>query len=153
MKKTLYFLSIALLSLTGCKNDDTTVYPINPEQPQNLLVGKWNMIKGEMYTNGELTLEEDLKTADCDYDFYNFKNDGKKDETYHDEDNCSPENFAGKWSYTEAAKRLTITDDDDGYEMLFEVVSVSKTDLKIKLLVEDGTAVPAGIDVFTYLKK
>lgn len=153
MKKTLYLLSIVMFAFVSCKDDDGPVAPGNQQQPKTLLTGKWNMIKGEMFTDGKLTFSEDLKKPGCEYDFLDLKSNGKKDETYHNEDDCTPENDAGTWSFLESSKQLTVVDDEDGYTVLYQVVSLTNTDLKLKLLVEDGGAVPANIEVYAYLKK
>lgn len=62
-------------------------------------------------------------------------------------------NQQGIWVFVESSKQLTVIDDEDGYKILYQVVSLTKTDLKLKLLVEDGSAVPANIEVYAYLKK
>lgn len=146
-------MAIILVSFVSCKDDDAAVDPGNGQQPKTLLIGKWNMMKGEIYTDGKLTYEDDLKKTGCEYDFIDLKNNGKKDETYHNEEDCTPENNPGTWSFVESSKQLTVIDDEDGYKILYQVVSLTKTDLKVKLLVEDGAAVPANMEVYVYLKK
>src|SRR5690606_40614105 len=84
MKKIVFFSALLSLSLVSCGDDDKP----QDQTPivQDPLVGKWNMVKGEFYQNGNLVLEEDLKPGDCNYDFYELKTGGVKDEVYHDEE-------------------------------------------------------------------
>lgn len=111
------------------------------------------MVKGEVYTDGKKTFENALKVADCENDFIDFKSNGQKDQIYHDEDDCTTENETGKWTFDESSNQLTVIDDIDEYKMLFEVASITKSELKLKLLVEDGSAVPKNMKVFIYFKK
>lgn len=152
MKKIVFFSALLSLSLVSCGDDDKP----QDQTPivQDPLVGKWNMVKGEAYQNGTLLLEEDLKPGDCNYDFYELKTGGVKDEVYHDEEaDCAQDNYIGTWAYNAASKQVTLVDEEDGYTMVVEVVSVTAGDLKIKLISEDGESLPEGIEVFTYLKK
>lgn len=152
MIRKIYFLSIGLIYLTSCKNDDTTASPINTEKTKTLLVGKWNMTKAETFVDGVITDKSDLKIPGCDYDFFNFKTDGTKEEVYHEMD-CSLETFDGTWFYEEATNRIDVIDKEDGFKTVFEVVSITKTDLKIRLLEGNGEPVPKEVEGYTYLKK
>ncbi len=152
MKKLVALSALLSLTLVSCGDDDKP----QDQNPiiQDPLVGKWNMVKGEVYQNGTLLLEEDLKPGDCNYDFYELKTGGIKDEIYHDEDaDCAQGNYTGTWVYNAAAKQVTLVDEEDGYTMVVEVISVTASDLKIKLISEEGEPLPEGIEVFTYLKK
>ena len=153
MKKIVFFSALLSLSLVSCGDDDKP-QDQTPPVTQDPLVGKWNMIKGEVYQNGTLVQEADLKPGDCSYDYYDLKTGGVKDEVYHDADaDCTEENYVGTWAYDAATKQATLVDAEDGYTIVVEVISVTASDLKIKLISEDGEALPEGIDFFTYLKK
>ena len=152
MRKKLFFLSIGLIFFASCKNDDTTVYPINPENTKTLLLGKWNMIKSETLVNGVITDESELKIAGCDYDFFNFKTDGTKEEVYHEMD-CSLETFDGTWFYDEVKNSIDVIDNEDGFKTVFEVTSITKTDLKIRLVEVNEEALPEEVEGYTYLKR
>lgn len=148
-------MSIALVSLTGCKNDDTTVYPINPkDEITKLLLGKWDMVKGESFENGKLVQSGSLSTDGCDYDYFVLKTGGLKDEVYHDgENNCATDNYEGTWSYNSESKLFSLVD-VDGYLFEGEILSITATDLKLKI-VSDGGARPEdqGLKVFYYFEK
>lgn len=154
MKKLFLCSTLLALSLVGCKSDDSVVDPVTPESEKTLLVGKWNMIKGEIFINGELTEAQDLKDGDCNYNYFDFKNDGTKNEVYHNaDDNCAPESFSGTWTYKAEGKLITLEDDEDGYVTKFNVVAVNSTDLKIKVVSDGGEAPPEGAELYIYLKK
>lgn len=154
MKKLVFLSALLSLSLIGCSSDDEKPIDDNTSDPQNLLVGQWNMVKGEVYQNGDLLFSEDLKLESCDYDYYNFKPDGIKDEVYHDDlDDCSTTNWTGTWSYNEQNDQITLIDDDDNYTLVLEVISVTTTDLKLKLVSDDGENIPEEIEVYQYLTK
>ncbi|SFN51713.1 Lipocalin-like domain-containing protein [Paenimyroides ummariense] len=153
MRKNIVLLFMSIFVFTSCKNDDTTAIPSEPDDPKTLLLGKWKMIKEEMYRDGNLTNSENLKNPECDYDFYDLKKEGIKDEVYHDSENsCLPENYKGLWSYDESKKIITLTDDDNG-ELILQVTSLTNNDLKVKIIREDGSSPPTGFEVYLYLKK
>lgn len=152
MIKKIYFLSIGLISLTSCKNDDTTVSPIKKEDTKTLLVGKWHMIRSETIVDGVTTDDSDLKIEGCDYDFFHFKTDGTKEEVYHGMD-CSLETFDGTWFYDEVKNSIDVIDKEDGFKTVFRVESITKTDLKIRLLEGNNEPLPEEVEGYTYLKK
>lgn len=155
MKKIIYFLSISLLALTGCK-DDETVYLVNPKDDiTTLLLGKWNMVKGELYANGELVQSGNLSTEGCDYDYFVIKTGGLKDEVYHDgENNCATDNYEGTWTYNSENKIVSIVDAEDGYLFEAEILSITPTDIKLKIVSEGGDRPEdQGLEAFYYLKK
>lgn len=156
MKKLFLLTTLLSLSLVSCGDDDKTTDPIvTPvDNTQTLLTAKWNLVKGEYYQNGTLVQTEDLKPGTCDYDYYDLKSGGLKDEIYHnEEDDCSTENYDGTWSYNSATKEVTLIDTEDNYTIITEVISINATDLKIKMISEDGEAVPDGVEAYLYLKK
>lgn len=149
MKKVLSLLLLSSLALTSC--DETTVYPV---RPSTLISGTWKMVKQETYEKGTLIEAEDLKNPDCDYDYYVLNSDGTKDEVYHDASaHCSQDGYPGTWSFDEEANILTLIDDEDGYQFVAEPVEFTKAHLKLKLINDGGTPVPADFEVFIYLKK
>lgn len=153
MRKNIVLLFVGIFVIISCKNDDTSVMPGESANPKTLLLGKWNRVKEETYKDGNLTNSENLKNPACDYDFYDLKKDGIKDEVYHDSENsCLPENYKGLWSYDESKKTITLTDDDNG-ELILQVTSLTNSDLKVKIIREDGSSPPAGFEVYIYLKK
>lgn len=152
MKKRICFLAIGIIFLVSCKNDDTTVYPVNPESTKTLLVGKWHMIRSETIVDGVTTDDSDLKIKGCDYDFFDFKTDGTKEEVYHGMD-CSLETFDGTWFYDEVKNSIDVIDKEDGFKTVFEVTSITKTNLKIRLLEGNGEPLPEEVEGYTYLKK
>src|SRR5690606_23300905 len=111
-------------------------------------------VKGEYFQNGTLVEEEDLKSGDCNYDYYELKAGGTKDEVYHDEEaDCAQDSYTGTWVYDAATKQVTLVDSEDGYTLVTEIVSITANDLKIKLISENGETLPEGLEVYLYLKK
>lgn len=148
MKKIVFFSALLSLSLVSCKDDDNTT-----TTPEVTVSGKWNLVKAEYIEDGETTTE-DLKPGSCNYDYYDLKAGGTKDEIYHNEDdNCATDNFPGTWSYSESNKYVTMIDSDDNYTVVFQVVSLTATDLKVKMISDDGNTPPQGTEVFAYLKR
>ena len=148
MKKLVFFSALLSLSLVSCKDDDNTT-----TTPEVTVAGKWNLVKAEYIENGETTTE-DLKPGSCNYDYYDLKVGGIKDEVYHNEDdNCTTENWPGTWSYNESNKYVTMIDSDDNYTVVFQVVSLTATDLKVKMISDDGNTPPEGTEVYAYLKR
>lgn len=153
MKKSIFLLIMGTSIFFSCKSDDTTILPLEPVSQKTLLLGKWKMIKKEIYKDGNLIGSENLKNPQCDYDFYDLKKDGIKDEIYHDsEDSCLPENYKGLWSYDESKKIITVIDDQDG-ELMAQVISLTQSDLKIKIIREDGSAPPIEFEFYSYFEK
>lgn len=149
MKKIVFFSALLSLSLVSCKDDDNTT-----TAPEVTVAGKWNLVKSETFEDGTLTNTEDLKPGSCNYDYYDLKSGGLKDEIYHNEDdNCATDNFPGTWSYSESNKYVTMIDSDDNYTVVFQVVSLTATDLKVKMISDDGDTPPQGMEVFAYLKR
>ncbi|KAA5535927.1 lipocalin family protein [Paenimyroides baculatum] len=152
MKKLVFFSALLSLSLVSCGDDDKP-QPEQQKDTQTLLTAKWNLVKSEYIING-VTETEDLKPGDCDYDYYDLKSGGLKDEISHDEsDNCSTSNWPGTWAYNAAKKQVTLVDSDDNYTLVTEVISINATDLKIKLISADGEPAPTGTEVYLYLKR
>ena len=152
MKKILLLAAFASFTFVGCGDDDNTTSDSN-NTPVASVNGKWKLVKAEYVANGEVEIE-DLKSATCDYDFYDLKTGGLKDEVYHDEsDNCNPDNWPGTWSYNESNKYITMIDSDDNYTVVFQVVSLTTTEMKIKVISDDGEELPAGYETFAYLKR
>lgn len=146
MKKVLMLIGVASFSVMSCSDD---------EQPyvEPKLEGKWNMIKAEYMSNGELkTL--DLKPGSCDYDYYDFRTDGYRDKVYHNEnDNCATENLFGSWSYDEATKQITMIDVADDFKVVMEVISLTTKDLKVVVISENDRVAPEGKEYYIYLKR
>lgn len=141
-------------SLISCGDDDKPVDPVKQDETKTLLVGKWNMVKAEYYQNGQLVESEDLKSGSCDYDYYDLKTGGTKDEIYHDaEADCATENYPGTWTYESKGKTVTIVDAEDDYTIEAGIESINASDLKIKMISSGGQPAPEGIEVFLYLKK
>ena len=154
MKKLILLSAFLSLSLVSCGDDDKP----QPEQPQDntptLLLGKWNMVTGEVYENGELVQSGNLSAEGCDYDYFEIKTGGIKDEVYHDgENNCATDNYVGTWTYSSSNKMVSLVD-EDGYLLEGEIISINATDIKLKLI-SDGGDRPEdqGLEVFYYLKK
>ena len=72
MKKLLFLSTMLSLSLISCGDDDQN------NQDQDPLIGKWNIVKSEIYENGTLTDSENLKPGSCDYNYYELKTGGVK---------------------------------------------------------------------------
>lgn len=147
MKKVLLAATLAAFALVSCGDDD------NKAGNQPKLDGKWNLVSAEYIQDGETT-KEDLKPGTCDYDYYDLKAGGVKDEVYHDEeDGCSTDNWPGTWSYDAAKKQVTLIDSDDNYTLVWEVVSLTASDLRMKLISDDGETAPEGYEVYANLKR
>lgn len=149
MKKLIALSAMLALTLVSCdKEDDKPV-----TQPEVTVAGKWKLVSSEYIVNGETTTE-DLKPGTCDYDYYDLKAGGVKDEVYHDEDSdCATENWPGTWTYNDSNKYMTLVDSDDNYTIVFQVVSLTASDLKVKLISDNGTTLPTGTEVYAYLKR
>lgn len=151
MKKLVFLSALLSMTLVACGDDDKPAGENPNTQPK--LEGKWNLIQSETIEDGTST-KDDLKPGNCDYDYYNLKTGGTKDEVYHDEDNdCAKEEYPGTWSYDAAKKQITMIDSDDNYTLITEVVSLTTTDLKVKLVSADGETPPAGTEAYLYLKR
>lgn len=149
MKKLVALSALLSLTLVSCGDDDNKA-PV----AEVTVAGKWNLVKSETYEDGTLTDTENLKSGSCDYDYFDLKSGGVKDEVYHNEqDNCTPDNWPGTWSYSESNKYVTMIDSDDNYTVVFQVVSLTATDLKVKMISDDGDTPPQGMEVFAYLKR
>lgn len=61
--------------------------------------------------------------------------------------------MSGRWSYNPSTKEITLIDSDDDYTLVTEVISITATDLKIKMITADGEPAPNGVEVYLYLKK
>lgn len=153
MKKLILGAFLAC-SLISCGDDDKPVDPVKQDETKTLLVGKWNMVTAEYYQDGELLGSEDLKSGTCDYDYYDLKTGGTKDEIYHDpEADCATENYPGTWTYEATGKIVTLVDEEDDYAVEASIESINSSDLKIKMISSGGEPVPDGLEVFLYLKK
>lgn len=154
MKKLILFSALLSLSLVSCGDDDKPEPQPQPvDNTSTLLVGKWDMVTGEVYQDGELVQSGNLSTEGCEYDYFDIKTGGLKDEVYHDEEDCATSNFPGTWTYEATSKMVSIVD-EDGYLLEGEIVSINATDIKLKLI-SDGGDRPEdyGFEVFYYLKK
>src|SRR5690606_23975784 len=154
MKKLILFSALLSLSLVSCGDDDKPEPQPQPvDNTSTLLDGKWDMVTGEVYQDGELVQSGNLSTEGCEYDYFDIKTGGLKDEVYHDGEDCAMSNFPGTWTY-EATSKIVSLVDEDGYLLEGEIVSINATDLKRKLI-SDGGDRPEdyGFEVFYYLKK
>ena len=156
MKKILFcFLAISSIALTSCSSDDNTTNenPIIEDTNSQKFVGKWNLKTGIIIEDGQ-TYTIDLKTEGCNYDFFDLRSNGTKDEVYHSEDgNCTEENFVGTWVYDQTDNTITTIDTDDNYEMVYEVIEISTNSMKVKLISDDGEAIPNSIEIYSILEK
>jgi len=152
MKKLiLVFSAFVFFALTACSNDDNS----NEDNPiEKQIQGTWNMVTGITIQNGQTTTV-DLKEGDCNYDFYNFKSNGSKDEIYHDsEDGCSQNNDLGTWSFDSKNNTITTIDSEDDYPRVLEVIEISASSMKLKLINENGELPEVyGVEIYMILKK
>lgn len=155
MRKIIYaFCAFGIMAITSCSSDDNS-NPDDPiiESPAKKVEGKWKFVTGIVIFQGQ-TITEDLKSEECDYDFLNFKANGTKDEIYHNtDDNCSQENFTGTWVYNLENDIITTIDNGDNYETIFEVVEISNSTMKLKLISDGGEIIPDTVEVYTLLEK
>ncbi len=151
MKKIVLMTAFAVLGLSfnSCKSDDEVVII---KSKKDLLEGKWNMVKEEVYFDDVLQHTQDLKAADCDYDFYHFYADGTKEEVYFNND-CNLREYDGIWNYNEATKELTIVDSDDEYTMIYRLLNIDASSLEIQLINEDGKVIQEQVKIITYLNR
>lgn len=156
MKKIILGITtLACLAITSCSSDDNSTQD-NPtvDITTNKLEGKWKMITGIMVYQGE-TQTIDLKPENCDYDYYNLKANGSKDEVYHiPESDCETENYVGTWIFNAEDSSLKTIDSEDNYTMIFKIVEFSSNRMKVKL-VNDGGANPEdfGYEIYSILEK
>ena len=155
MKKVFFFIALGTGILTSCGSDDnatTTPTSSNPSKEQ--VTAKWKMVKGEIYQNGKLINEENLKGENCEYSYYDLKANGTKAEVFYDaDDDCDMDITEGTWTYNQSKKQVTLTDSDDGYTMIMEVVTLSATEAKFKLVKEGDDEIPTSTEIYVYLKK
>lgn len=152
--KKIIATAFIVCSLMGCGDDDKPVEQVKQDDTKKELIGKWKMIKAEYYKDGVLVETEDLKSGSCDFDYYDLKTDGTKDEIYHDKEaDCAIENNIGTWIYNSSNKTVTIKDNEDDSTFIVTVASINATDLKIKLVTTDGVSLPNGLEAYMYLNK
>src|SRR5690606_3257942 len=119
---------------------------------KDLMEGKWNMVKEEGHFDDVLQHTQDVKVADCDYDFYHCNADGTKEEVYFNND-CKLTEYDGIWNYNEATKELTIVDSDDEYTMIYRLLNIDASSLEIQLINEDGKVIQEQVKIITYLNR
>lgn len=156
MKKIILGLSaLACLAITSCSNDDNnkTEETVIVDSASKKFEGKWKMVTGILIYQGE-TETEDLKIENCNYDFFDFRSNGTKDEVYHSEDgNCTENNYVGTWVYDQTDNTITTIDTEDNYEVIFEVIEISSTSMKIRLISDDGELLPKEVEIYIILQK
>jgi len=155
MKRIFFFIALGTSILTSCGSDDNTSIPTTPTNPsKEQVTAKWKMVKGEVYQNGTLFYEENLKGENCEYSYYDLKSNGTKAEVFYDaEDDCDLDITEGIWTYNQSKKQITLTDSEDGYTMVMEVVTLSATEAKFKLVKDGDEEIPTSTEIYVYLKK
>ena len=156
MKKIILGITtIACLAIASCSSDDNSTQD-NPvvESPSKKFEGKWKMVTGIVIYNGQ-TQTQDLKPGDCDYDFYDLKSNGSKDEVYHEtENNCTETNWVGTWNYNADENTITAIDSDDNYTVVFEIIEFSTNTMKVKLIEDDGVNPEnSGFEIYSILQR
>ncbi|HLV50377.1 MAG TPA: lipocalin family protein [Flavobacterium sp.] len=136
-------------TVTSCKSDDEVVTQKSEKQ---LLEGKWNMVKEEVYFDDVLEDTQDLKTDGCDYDFFHFYADETKEEVYFNND-CNQSEYDGTWNYNEATKELTIVDSEDDYTMIYRVLNIDASSLEIQMINENGDVIREEVKIITHLNR
>ncbi|HLW41748.1 MAG TPA: hypothetical protein VKY82_05215 [Flavobacterium sp.] len=151
MKKIVLLAAFAVFgwSLNSCKSDDEVV---TQKSEKELLEGKWNMVKEEIYFDDVLEHTQDLRAAECDYDFYHFYANGNKEEVYFNND-CNQSEYDGIWNYDEATKELTIVDSEDDYTMIYRVLNIDASSLEIQIINEDGVVIREEVKIITHLNR
>ena len=151
MRKIVLLTALAVFgwTVTACKSDDEVV---TQKSEKELLEGKWNMVKEEVYFDDVLVGTEDLKTEGCDYDFYHFYANGTKEEVYFSND-CNQNEYDGIWNYNEATKELKIVDSEDDYTMIYRVLNIDASSLEIQMINEDGEVIQEEVKMITHLKR
>lgn len=154
MKKIILSLSVlACFAISSCSSDDNKEEIVIDNSVSQKFIGKWNLKTGIIIEDGQ-TYTIDLKTEGCNYDFFDLRSNGTKDEVYHSEDgNCTEENFVGTWVYDQTDNTITTIDTDDNYEMVYEVIEISTNSMKVKLISDDGEAIPNSIEIYSILEK
>ena len=157
MKKSVTLSALLSLTLVSCIVDDRPAGDQSGFQDNTeiLLTNKWNLIKGEYYikTTNSLWYSVDLSDEDCDYNYYEFRTDGVKKEVYHDWfKNCDGENYDGGWIYDSENNIISLSNSKEGQLLKYEIVSITATDLKLKLISDDGF-IDESIDYFCYLNR
>ena len=63
-------------------------------------------------------------------------------------------NYDGTWSYNLVNKQISLMDAEDGYRFVAEIISMTDTDLKIKII-SDGGDKPGDseLEIYYFLKK
>lgn len=136
-------------SVTACKSDDEVVAQ---KSEKELLQGKWNMLKEEVYFDEVLVHTQDLKKPECDYDFYYFYADGNKEEVYFSND-CNQSEYDGIWTYDKTSNELKIVDSEDNYTMIYRVLNIDASSLQIQMISEDGEDIREEVKIITHLKR
>lgn len=143
MKKTILITTLFSFILISCNDDD--------KPSEKNLIGKWNLVQSETYKNGKRTATIDLKSDACNYDYYNLKTNGEKEEVYHKEiENCKVYKYPGTWSYNANTKQITMVNADESYTSVNEVISLTDNHLKLKLISED---LEPNTEAYLYLKR
>jgi len=156
MKKILLCVfALSSLAITSCSSDDNnkTEDTVIVDSASKKFEGKWKMVTGIFIYQGE-TQTEDLKIENCNYDFFDFRSNGTKDEVYHSEDgNCTENNYVGTWIYNQTDNTITTIDTEDNYEVIFEVIEISSTSMELRLISDDGELIPDEVEIYTIFQK
>lgn len=150
MKKSVLFIVLTIFTLTSCEDDH-----LKDDGNRDLLIGKWNMIKGEKYQRGVFIDSENMSSEGCAYNYYEFNNDATKNEVYHNfYEDCSTYNYKGTWSYNLAHKQVSLVDTEDGYLFVAEIITINDANLKLKVI-SDGGDHPgdSGLEIYYFLEK
>ena len=132
MKKLIILFVFALvtgLNFTSCSSD-------NESSSSSSIVGKWNFSKFSITSSGVTSPEEDYddNEAGCPKDYFEFKNGGVFNNASYSGSTCVIDLSSGTW--VQSGNTVTLTIDNE--VIIFQVVSVTSSTLKVKTTETDS---------------
>lgn len=133
MKKIIILFVIAFVSgmnFTSCTSEE-----VSPSS-SSTIVGKWNYSKLSYTINGVTSpeIEYDENEPGCSKNYIEFKTGGVFNKGEYSGSTCVLDSESGTW--TQSGNTITFSDGTDVYTA--QIVSITSTELKVKLIETDS---------------
>ncbi len=148
---SLMITCVTLLLVLSCSSDNAS------STSNGSIIGKWDFDKIGFISNGITVPDEDFQQNQpgCNKNYLRFKNDGFMNDGQYDS-NCVlriTSTVDLPWSQNNNMLSLDpAVADESGIPIIWEIVSVSSTDLQIKGDMTGMDGVEPGVEVFIVLK-